>query len=58
MSTTPGLVVVARKRKGCLAVGSGLKGKDIECRSRGGWRWSPGVRWSSDEGGALVATLR
>ena len=40
------------QKKGCLVVGSGLKGKDIERSSRGRWRWS------SDEGGALIAELR
>ena len=41
VATAPGPVVVARK-KGCLVVGDGLKGKGIECTGRGRWRWSSG----------------
>ena len=54
MATTPGPVVVARKKRERLVVGSGLKGKNIEGCGRGRLRWSSGERWSSDEGGAQV----
>ena len=27
------------QKRGCHVVGSGLKGKDIECSSRGRWSW-------------------
>ena len=35
------------QKKKCLVVSSRLKGKYIECSSRGRWRWSSDERWGS-----------
>ena len=35
------------QKKGRLVVGSGLKGEDIECGSRGRWGWSSDERRGS-----------
>ena len=45
------------QKKGCLVVGSGLKGTYIECSSRGRWMRSLDGRWGSDREARVTKKL-